>query len=241
MLNIQSPGRRRFLGGLASLIAVASVSVAIISAAPPSTAQGTSITTGGYDFTNISVGVQPDPVTGASLPGHARVYFSIGWTNDFPGQHQCEWKVYDSTGTEIGSNFSTITALDPVPDDVFYEDINVVGEPDSASVHCQANRLDDPQGEFTINNVKIARGLGLPGRATVEFDYQWNGSGSPSAQDCRVIVRGASGALLIDQTVNFATTSSQGNGSEFNLRLPEELKEKPASASVSCLPLDSNS
>lgn len=192
---------------------------------------------GGYLFEDIQVANQPDPLTGAPLPGHARVTYRASWSNgEFPGEHTCTWQVLDDSETVIGENIGSFTSLEEVSSDFVHVDVNVEGVPASARISCEEERLDSAGGRFAISDVRV-KNPETPRLAwQVLFTYAWRGGGNPAAQSCNIRVYDSTGSFLFEQVTNFVTGSRGPRGGRFMLQPPDDVKADPGSVEVACRP-----
>jgi hypothetical protein len=196
------------------------------------------VITGGYVIRDIALGDEPDPVTGTPLTGHVRVRYNPEWAADFPGTHRCVWRVLDERGSAIGEAVRYMTAMQASYTTPIYTDVDIAGVPQSATVECDAKRLDDPDGNYRFTNLRVSPGDRLAD-LNLKFDYEWIGSGSPTPQECEVGILSTSGTPLFESHVNFFGLQTGVAGSTFALQIPKgiEVQGVPAAATVQCVPI----
>ncbi len=189
-----------------------------------------------YNFTNVSIGAEPDPVTGVPLPGHARVHYDVSWAGEsFPGGHRCLWRLYDANGELVGEAERYLTSLEPVSSRL-YTDVDVAGSPATVDITCDSVRLDDPDASVAIRNIRVAASMQPGKKVDVLFDYTWEG-GSAGAQTCIVSARDEQGNVLMQRSSNFVPGEAAGRwlSSSFWLDGAHDLRQV-RTADISCHP-----
>lgn len=172
MIDLTRPRIYLLVLGFALALAVATIMSS-------SSAQGKA---SGYSFSDIRVMEATDPVTGAVLMNQAVLSFDYEWvTEEYPGTRSCEWTIFNSEGSVIGSRTDLMTAQANSGVDLTSR-VDIVGKPVGAAVRCDERRYDDPSGSFAVSRVDLVPSKW--GGAALAIDANWQGSGVPSAQEC---------------------------------------------------------
>jgi hypothetical protein len=181
---------------------------------------------GGYSFRQIEM---TEPRDGVVL-----ISFIPEWAgSEFPGKKACAWTLTDAQGSPVGSVSMDLTTMasdyqDPISVDAH----EVRAGASSATVVCDAQRLDDPTGRFLISDVRPQQSSRLGSYVDVVFDYAWAGTADPTPQMCDISVIGPDGRVLASRSGGF---SGGGNGhGTFAVDLPPESMDKQLTATVTC-------
>jgi hypothetical protein len=132
----------------------------------PTTTPG-SADSGTYLLSRFEVGPYTDPATEEIVPGKADVTFTFRWSSEeYPGVHRCELRVWDPAGSEIGSLSFQMSALSephrsttPIPVTGSIEGATATGS-------CGLGRLDVPVA-YVISNEHLGY---VDGRLAIIYD-----------------------------------------------------------------------
>lgn len=193
-----------------------------------------------YTFSNITVDYAVDPVTREVRQSQAAVTFEVKWgTAQFPGTRRCSFSVLNLDGATIGERTDSLTVLEEHTRAT--REVPISGDPSSAMIRCDSDRLDDADGHFRFTGVKpTLRAPESGGRGSsylsVDFSAEWVGDGEhiPSPQICVANVYDASDSLLLAH--DFTFTSTALNVSDTTMNLDIQLDDVPTSAEMVCQP-----
>jgi hypothetical protein len=187
--------------------------------------------TGGYTFDDIHVSLQP------GHPEVAEIRFVPGWAGEeYPGEKACTWTVYDEQGNVTGQQATGIVGMQAHYEDPVQTEIPVDGGVASARIACESERLDDGDGRFEISNVRL-RPTQRDGALFVEFAREWLGAGQPAPQMCYIQVLDAEHQVLIAREGGMKTSARGTSEGRFIMEMAPEMRERAATATVSCTPL----
>jgi len=193
----------------------------------------------GYAFDHLRVTREADP----GRPEHARIHFAPRWAGqEYPGTRACTWTVTDSRGNVLGQATSNLTSIGATSDDIYTDmDIPRGTSPQNVSVSC-GDRLDDPSGSYAISGISVSQpSLTYGSDLDVFFDYQWNGSGLPTPQNCDIAINDSSGNTLFTSNRGFFGAGTEPRTSSFSVEAPPEAKDRlseASSAAISCAPVE---
>ena len=166
----------------------------------------------------------------------ADVSFAIAWRGDqFPGFRPCTVTVFDAEGTTIGEKtMNRVVSEEPEPNSLRI-DVPVNGAPASAEVRCH-ERLDDPNGQYEISDVRVERPSLESSELLLYFDYRWVGSGMPGLAECHITISDDDQVVVEDDTT-FRSESESGE-MERSMFAPGDYKGEPSEATVECRPFE---
>ena len=164
----------------------------------------------------------------------ARITFNHSWEGpEFPGRHDCTFRVYDGSGSLIGESTETWIVL--ARTGKASVQVPVSGSPEMAEVTCSASRTDDPAGRWAFTDISLTNKSGHSVQVTA--DGVWVGAGDPAPQTCEVSITDVSGNVVATQTVNLLVADASyysNDGSLGTVRAPNGFADPPAAANVSC-------
>lgn len=251
--------KRRGAGRAAGIVG----SIALIVAALAWAGSGLSALRGGpgvgpthdasnYRFTDRSVSERLE-----ALVGHSDVTFhwlvvtaTPEWTSeDYPGWHDCTWRLVDAKGKILGETSSAFSSTTPGTPVTFAVGRGLSTTPGlgsvDARVSCDAERLDSPErlarlaaaGEpnYEARDVAFSDVLGDADLPAVSITYavRWTGDTYPGEHDCAWLARDANDAIVA--MVMGQLASMMPNGHIHPIVVPL-FGAEPTSAEVLCDP-----
>jgi hypothetical protein len=222
--------RDRFPVPIKVTVTIVSLTVLVLVASNASSQSDSSA----YTFRDLSVTYATTPVLDTLDISHGRIHYSVGWAmENFPGTHNCVWRVYDDSNRLIGERSAFLTTMQASYDSPSYTDVPISGEPASADVSCDERRLDDPNGRYRFSEVAASASSDRRASVDVEARTEWLGVGKPTPQTCSITVTDPNGQQLFTDTVNYFSLAPGVSPITFHVG-PKELSKKPGDASISC-------
>jgi hypothetical protein len=205
---------------------------------------GGAAASGTYVLSDFEVGPHRDPRTDEIDPSVVDVSFSIMWSMDvYPGVHECQVRVYDSRGDELGSLGTTTQSLSERADgkaSVPIERLDGGPEEATADGSCSPERLDAPVA-YTINDVHVRisashglRGLEVAFRVGSPEDlpaYIY-----PGTNRCQAAVFTADGDVLGRSNLSVTVPPGEQVVAGISRDIPSDLSADTLNANVVCAP-----
>jgi hypothetical protein len=154
-------------------------------------------------------------------PASAGVAYGVAWsTDEFPGDTRCRVTVEDSSGVEVGRSTFSLLALDPslVRPRSSEIEVDVDGEPDSASAVCEAGDYQPGPG-YRLNLIDVKpKGLS---RTSLIFDIEFLVP-EPDTRMCHLVVHLEDGSTR--RYGDFTLTTGPGRRHRFTVRIaPDDI------------------
>lgn len=176
-------------------------------------------------------------------PHAANVNFEYEWTTqEFPGLAKCTFTVNGANGEVVGERTRQVGFL--MPSGRFRSDLRVTvsGVASSAAIVC-GHRLDDPNGNYILTNVRVVEpkepGVDESREVLIKAEAEWKGQGTTvGVAECRIVAFGDDGQEVLAETTTFSAEIDENEPIrtvEFSLTLPKGA-QRPSSVDVDCTP-----
>lgn len=225
------PQSRQVLVGCAAVLVLSSV-LATTWAAPD----------GGYVFSNLTV--QPREGTPDAPGGRPdlTVGYATAWTGDeFPGWRACVIEVLGEDGAVIAEKTIEMFDVTRAPSSRSTEVEMLPGaehrRPERVEGECSGPRLDEPDGEYEISDVRIRPDPMSPDDSRtfeLSFDEAWTGGGVPGVETCVATVTDDSGETLFEHRFNFSDGRGGRDDAKVRIVTDEPVERDPVGAELVC-------
>lgn len=199
---------------------------------------------GTYRFRDVAVGPVGDHFQGPTSKNTVEVTAVSEWTQEqYPGEHECRYTVYDAMGQEIGSELITFSTMVSGGRQSFSLDVDHPDRAATASVACDPERLDTPVA-YDIANERVTGTFAWRDHVSgvsVAFDVSWPVQlpDYPSMNACETVLSRPSGEVVAMASFNLGT----GPGHHTQRVWRDEFANPPALeeadkliANVECVP-----